>query len=72
MPAREQLVILQPHAEVDYNIITSGHAYLFGRRDGVVLGGTLQKGNWSLDPSREDTSDILEANRKLFEGMSGA
>ena len=66
MPARGQLVILQPQAEVDYNIITGSHAYMFGRRDGVVLGGTFQKGNWSLEPSAEDTAMILSENRALF------
>ena len=65
-PARGQLVILQPQAEVDYNIITGSHAYMFGRRDGVVLGGTFQKGNWSLEPSAEDTAMILHENRQLF------
>ena len=65
-PARGQLVILQPQAEIDYNIITGSHAYMFGRRDGVVLGGTFQKGNWSLEPSAEDTAMILSENRALF------
>ena len=71
MPARGQLVILQPQAEVDYNIITGGHAYMFGRRDGVVLGGTFQKGNWSLEPSAEDTAMILRENRALFTALAG-
>ncbi len=71
MPARGQLVILQPQAEVDYNILTGGHAYMFGRRDGVVLGGTFQKGNWSLEPSAEDTAMIMSENRALFVAVAG-
>ena len=62
-----QQVILQPQAEIDYNIITGSHAYMFGRRDGVALGGTFQKGNRSLEPSADDAAMILAENRALFE-----
>jgi D-amino-acid oxidase len=71
-PARGQLVILEPQPEIDYNIITDGNAYMFGRRDGVVLGGTFQHGNWSLEPSAEDTARILAANARLFTKVAAA
>ncbi len=67
-PVRGQLVILKPQAEIDYNIITGGSAYMFGRRDGIVLGGTFQHHNWSLQPSDAATAAILAANRRLFAG----
>ncbi len=67
-PVRGQLVILEPQAEIDYNIVADG-AYMFGRRDGIVLGGTFQHHNWSLAPSDTDTAAILRDNRNLFKGM---
>ena len=71
-PARGQLVVLQPQSEIDYNYISGGPAYMFSRRDGIVLGGTFQQGNWSLAPSAEDTATILAANRALFSTMDSA
>ena len=70
-PARGQLVVLPPQPEIDYNYVSDGLAYMFSRRDGIVLGGTFQQGNWSLEPSAEDTATILAANRAKFEGMAG-
>ena len=68
-PIRGQLVILKPQANIDYNVITLGDLYMFGRRDGIVLGGTFQKDNWSTDPNEQDTRDILRGNQKLFDGI---
>ena len=45
---------------------------MFGRRDGIVLGGTFQHHNWSLAPDDADTAAILAANRRLFVGGLGA
>ena len=65
-PIRGQLVILKPQSEIDYNVITLGDLYMFGRRDGIVLGGTFQEDNWSTEPDEQDTQNILRGNQRLF------
>jgi glycine/D-amino acid oxidase-like deaminating enzyme len=60
-PARGQLVVLLPQPELDYNLF-SGSFYMFPRTDGVLLGGTFERGNWSLDPDADTTKSILEGN----------
>lgn len=69
-PVRGQLVTLLPQPEVDYNIVTLGDVYMFGRWDGIVLGGTFQHGNWSLEPDPNDTAEILRGNGEIFRGIS--
>jgi D-amino-acid oxidase len=68
-PVRGQLAILLPQPEVDYNLIAR-EGYMFGRRDGVVLGGTFERGEWSLTPDPADIAEILEGHRSIFSAMS--
>jgi glycine/D-amino acid oxidase-like deaminating enzyme len=68
-PVRGQLVILLPQEEVRYNVMGGG-GYMFGRRDGIVLGGTFEHGEWSLEPDPAATTRILNGHRNLFDAMS--
>lgn len=68
-PVRGQLVILEPHTEVDYNVILDDGYYMFGRRDGVVLGGTFDHGNASLAPDPDVTQRIVRKHRAVFGAM---
>jgi D-amino-acid oxidase len=68
-PVRGQLTFLLPQPEVDYIVITDGPLYMFPRRDGVLLGGTFEHGNWSLDVDEETRTRILTGHRALFESM---
>lgn len=67
-PVRGQLTFLLPQPEVDYIVIASP-LYMFPRRDGILLGGTFEHGDWSLEPSEETKQRILGGHRALFEGM---
>ncbi len=67
-PIKGELVILLPQPEVDY-ITLGGGGYMFPRRDGIVLGGSQERGEWSLDPSPGVAERILDGNRQVFEGM---
>lgn len=67
--ARGQLEILLPQSRVNYNLIT-GSNYMFSRADGVVLGGTFERNNWSLEPDPATTRRILAGNRAAFEEMA--
>jgi D-amino-acid oxidase len=70
-PVRGQLVILLPQPDVDYNVI-GFDGYMFGRRDGIVLGGTFQHDNWSLEPSPADTARIMRGHQDIFGSMNVA
>lgn len=66
-PVRGQLAILLPQPEVNYNTI--GRGYMFGRRDGIVLGGTFEHGEWSLEPDPQAIAGILADHRAVFGAM---
>jgi D-amino-acid oxidase len=68
-PIKGELVVLEPQPEVDY-LLQGGGFYMFPRRDGVVLGGSFERGEWSLGPSPGVVERILEGNRMMFEGMT--
>jgi hypothetical protein len=42
---------------------------MFPRRDGVVLGGSHDRGEWSLDPDPNHARRILAQHQRLFERM---
>jgi len=67
-PARGQLAILLPQPEIDYNTIAR-EGYMFGRSDGIVLGGTFERGEWSLEPTQDAISGILNGHRSIFGDM---
>ena len=70
MPARGQLAILLPQPEVDYNTISREGYYMFGRRDGIVLGGTFERGEWSLEHDPADIADLIEGHSRIFGAMT--
>lgn len=68
-PVRGHLVILEPQPEVDYNLIADG-LYMFGRRDGIVLGGSFEHGEWSLEPDAAVITRILGGHKRIFAAMA--
>jgi D-amino-acid oxidase len=42
---------------------------MLSRRDGVLLGGTHEMGDWNLQPDMTTKAAIMEKQAKLFEGM---
>ncbi len=68
-PVRGQLAILLPQPEVNYNTI-GREGYMFGRRDGIVLGGTFEHGEWSLEPDPAAIARIIAGHRSIFSEMS--
>ncbi len=64
-PVRGQLEVLLPQPEIDYCYI-SAFGYMFPRRDGIVLGGTFDRGDWSLTPNPEQTTRILEGHATIM------
>jgi glycine/D-amino acid oxidase-like deaminating enzyme len=68
VPVKGQLTFLLPQPEVDY-ITLAGGLYMFPRSDGILLGGTFERGVWSLEPDREAERRILEGHRAFFAAM---
>jgi D-amino-acid oxidase len=66
-PVRGQLEVLLPQPEIDYCYLGGG--YMFPRRDGIVLGGTWDHGDWSLTPKPEQTTAILTEHTEIMKGL---
>lgn len=67
-PIKGQLTVLAPQDEVSYLMIHRG-LYMFPRRDGILLGGTHERGEWSLRPDQEAISRIVSGHRRIFDNM---
>jgi glycine/D-amino acid oxidase-like deaminating enzyme len=67
-PVRGQLTVLLPQPEVTYST-QYDDIYMFSRHDGVVLGGTHEEGNWSLEVDEATVSEKLAKQADLFNGM---
>jgi glycine/D-amino acid oxidase-like deaminating enzyme len=64
-PIRGQLVMLVPQEEVDYALGANG-GYMFPRSDGIVLGGTYEKNEWSTVPDPATTARIITLHQQVF------
>ena len=68
VPVRGQLTFLLPQPEVTYATLFED-TYMFSRRDGVLLGGTHEEGNWSLEVDPATVKAKLAAHAELFRSM---
>jgi glycine/D-amino acid oxidase-like deaminating enzyme len=69
LPIKGQLHVLLPQPDVDY-LLLAQDLYMFPRRDGILLGGTFERGEWSLEPNREAEKRILDGHARIFASMS--
>ena len=60
--------VFQP--EVSYAIETRD-LYMFPRSDGILLGGTFERGVERLEPDLEAEKRIMAGQRAIFEGLKG-
>ena len=67
-PLRGQLTILLPQPEVTYATLWED-TYMFSRHDGVVLGGTHEMGDWSLEVNEATVTEKLAKQAELFNEM---
>lgn len=68
-PVRGQLSFLLPQPEVDYMTLGPDSIYMFPRRDGILLGGSFERGATNLDPDPAVSERILRENGALFASM---
>ncbi len=77
VPLKGQLTVMIPQAEVDYQ--TSGGInlpstpgigiHMMPRSDGIVLGGTSQRGIWTMEPDDAERKRVVEGHIDLFSQM---
>ena len=65
-PVRGQLSILEPQPAVDYIYLAAGPLYMFPRSDGIALGGTFERENWSTEVDLATQARILAAHEAIF------
>lgn len=65
IPVRGQLAILLPQPEIRY-AFTGEAGYMFPRADGILLGGTFERGEWHATPQAGDIAAIIASHRRLF------
>jgi D-amino-acid oxidase len=65
-PVKGQLSFLVPQPEIDYCTVGPDDLYMFPRHDGIVLGGSHERGVWSMDVEPEVSRRMLEGNARLF------
>lgn len=68
VPVKGQLTVLVPQREVDYLVLRGG-SYMFPRSDGILLGGTFERGEWSLEPDEAALRRIVADHVAFFDGM---
>jgi D-amino-acid oxidase len=68
IPVRGQLAILLPQPEVRY-AYTLDAGYMFPRPDGIVLGGTFERGVWETAPEPEAIAGIVASHQRLNAGF---
>ena len=64
-PIRGQLAVLLPQPEVQY-AFTGEAGYMFPRADGILLGGTYERGEWNAEPQPADIARILANHQRIF------
>jgi D-amino-acid oxidase len=67
-PIRGQIVVLAPQPSVNYAYALRG-GYMFPRGDGIILGGTFERGEWSTMPEPAAIRRIVENHRAVASGL---
>jgi D-amino-acid oxidase len=65
VPIKGQLIAMLPQPEIDYALFHSG-GYMIPRDDGIMLGGSHDEGNWSLEPEQLVIDQIMTASAEMF------
>ncbi len=68
LPAKGQLSVLLPQEGINYLMIYNG-IYMFPRNDGVLLGGTFERNEWSMTPDAVAATRIVQEHQAFFRNM---
>ena len=79
VPLKGQLTVMTPQSEVNYH--TNGGVppvpgaslgiHMMARNDGIILGGTSQRGVWSLEPDESERKRVVDSHIAVFGAMKG-
>lgn len=73
-PIKGQLTFLPPQPEIEYSVEGSvpggGRIGILPRSDGIALGHVMERGDWSLDPIKEDIAERLDRASRLVAAMA--
>jgi D-amino-acid oxidase len=78
VPLKGQLTVMVPQPEVNYH--TNGGVndqprpgglgiHMMARSDGIVLGGTSQRGVWTLEPDEDERKRVVDSHIAVFSAM---
>ena len=66
-PIKGQLTMLSPQPAINYGVIDGpASLYLLPRRDGLLLGGTHARGDWSMTPDPAAAARVMAGHQALF------
>lgn len=74
IPIKGQLTVLLPQPEIDYAYVLPSRdnlLYMFPRKDGIILGGTYEKGNSTLDHDARESERIIKGHSILAKSLAG-
>jgi D-amino-acid oxidase len=54
---------------VDYAMVMNDEVYMFPRQDGILLGGTHERGVSTLEPNVEAQRRIVAEHQRIFDRM---
>jgi glycine/D-amino acid oxidase-like deaminating enzyme len=77
VPLKGQLVVLIPQPEITYGTTgaarqlppDAGFVHMMPRSDGIILGGTSLRDNWSFDIEENERKRVMDLHTELFNGM---
>jgi glycine/D-amino acid oxidase-like deaminating enzyme len=79
LPLKGQLTVLVPQSEIDYQTAGGGPnipgllgLHTMPRADGIALGGTSERGVWTLEPNEDMRRAIVEGHIQFFRSMRGS
>ncbi|MGI9249635.1 MAG: FAD-dependent oxidoreductase [Pseudohongiellaceae bacterium] len=70
IPIKGQLIFLIPQPEINYLIIGNDGLYMFPRTDGLLLGGTFERNEWSTEPDPVADERIISGHQEFFNAMA--
>lgn len=75
VPVRGQLTLLKPQPEIEYTYIAREPGftslYMFPRETSIVLGGTRDRGDWSLNVNEDTVEQMLLRHGEMANWASG-
>lgn len=80
VPLKGQLVVLIPQPEVTYGTSgigrqlppDAGFVHMMPRSDGIILGGTSLKDNWSMEVEEKERQRVMTLHMELYNSMRRA